>query len=297
MGTARLAGRLPLPLLLFSVLSCGERPQSLVLAATTSTYDSGLLEALMGEFADAHPGLVVRSIVVGSGEALELGKRGDADVLLVHAPAAETRFVEQGHARSRTALMSNQFVIVGPASDPAGVGRITDPAAALGAIARHASRFISRGDSSGTHERELALWRRAGTSPERPWYLESGQGQGTTLQIASERRAYALTDRATFDVLSDILDLVPLVEDHPALMNPYSVIVPTHAAHPSEAAMLADWLTSEAGRRAIRSFRLPGATRPLFVPAAPDSGRAGSVPEDPFPTVEDSAAAAVTRTR
>lgn len=251
----------------------------------------------MGEFADAHPGLVVRTIVVGSGEALELGRRGDADVLLVHAPAAEKRFVEQGHARSRAALMSNQFVIVGPADDPAGIGRISDPAAALGAIARHASRFISRGDSSGTHERELALWRRAGTTPERPWYLESGQGQGTTLQIASERQAYTLTDRATFDVLSDIIDLVPLVEGHPALVNPYSVIVPARAAHPSEAKMLADWLTSEAGHRAIRSFRLPGATRPLFVPTAPDSGRAGSVPAAQSPTAEDSAAAAVTRTR
>jgi tungstate transport system substrate-binding protein len=300
----RLAGGLLLPLLLLGAAACGEGRPSLILGATTSTYDSGLLEALMQEFGDAHPEFVVRTIVVGSGEALELGRRGDVDLLLVHAPAAEKRFVEQGLAKSRTALMSNQFVIVGPGDDPAGIGRIADPAPAFAAIARQAARFISRGDSSGTHERELALWRRAGLTPERPWYLESGQGQGTTLQIASERQAYALTDRATFDVLSDILDLVPLVDGHPDLLNAYSVIVPVRAVHSSEAETLAGWLTSDAGLRAIRNFRLPGASRPLFVPtsresggAGSDSDEAGSGPADPAPIAEDSVTPVVTPTR
>ncbi len=282
-----MSGGLLLPLLLVGAAACGEGRASLILGATTSTYDSGLLEALMQEFGDAHPNLVVRTIVVGSGEALELGRRGDVDVLLVHAPSAEERFAEQGLAQSRTALMSNEFVVVGPRDDPAGIGRIADPAAGLVAIAGQAARFISRGDSSGTHERELALWRRAGVTPERPWYLESGQGQGTTLQIASERQAYTLTDRATFDVLSDILDLVPLLHGHPTLINRYSVIVPTRAAHMSEAKILAAWLTSDAGHRAIRDFRLPGASRPLFLPTAQDS----------TPIAEDSVTPAVTPTR
>jgi len=250
--------------------ACSDGAPSLILAATTSTYDSGLLESLVGDFQSSHPERSVRTIVVGSGEALELGKRGDVDVLIVHAPAAEDRFVREGHSARRTPLMINGFVLVGPEGDPAGVSGL-DPVAALGRIASLGAAFVSRGDSSGTHERELALWREAGVTPERPWYLETGQGQGTSLQVASEREAYALTDRATFDVLSSILDLEPLVEGGPSLLNPYSVIVPTRAAHAVEAGELADWLTSEAGRQSIESFRLPRTNRPLFTPVGPEA--------------------------
>jgi tungstate transport system substrate-binding protein len=234
--------------------------------------------------------------VVGSGEALELARRGDIDVLIVHAPIAEGRFVAEGHSARREPLMSNDFVIAGPLSDPAGVRSASDPADGLRRIAASGAGFVSRGDSSGTHERELALWREARTTPARPWYLESGQGQATTLQIASERQAYVLTDRATFDVLSDITDLAPLSGDHASLVNPYSVIVPTNAAHAEEANALADWLVSAAAAAVIDGFRLPDASGPLFRPAtrtAPDSSGVPTAPDAPAAT-EDSVVSSVT---
>ena len=246
------------------LLGCDTQP-SLVLAATTSTYDSGLLESLVGEFETAHPDLAVRTVVVGSGEALELGRRGDVDVLIVHAPAAEARFVDEGHSIRRHPLMSNDFVLVGPPEDPAGVAGLA-PAAAFARIARSGATFVSRGDSSGTHERELAIWRDAGVTPSRPWHLETGQGQGTSLQVANEREAYFLTDSATFDVLSGIVDLVPLVSGGADLRNEYSVIVPARAANPAAAALLADWMLSDVGRGAISGFRSRATGRPLFTP-------------------------------
>ncbi len=260
---------------MLATAGCGDVTPSLILGATTSTYDSGLLEVLVQQFRDDHPSARVRTIVVGSGEALELARRGDIDVLIVHAPIAEERFVAEGHSARRQPLMSNDFVIAGPLSDPAGVRSTPDPAAGFRRIAASGAGFVSRGDSSGTHERELALWRDARTTPTRPWYLESGQGQATTLQIASERQAYVLTDRATFDVLADITDLAPLSGDHPSLVNPYSVIVPTNAALPDQAHALADWLVSDEAASAIDGFRLPDASDPLFRPvnrsAAEDS--------------------------
>jgi len=233
---------------------------------------------------------------------LELGRRGDADLLLVHAPAAERRFMEEGYGTERTPLMRNDFVIVGPPNDPAGVAGARGAAEAFGRIAAAGARFISRGDSSGTHERELALWRAAGVQPEPPWYIESGQGQGTTLQIASERRAYALADRATFTVLFGVLDLRPLIEGpDPELGNVYSVIVPAAAAHPAEAHVLAAWLLSPAGREAIAGYRLAGSATPLFMPledagGADGAGAADSAKETPDPAAmtEGAAAASVT---
>jgi len=245
----------------------------LILAATTSTYDSGLLDSLLAAFSREHPDIRVRTVVTGSGQALELGRRGDADVLLVHAPAAETRFVRAGYAAERVPVMENDFLILGPAADPAGIRGLTDPPGALARIAAHEATFLSRGDSSGTHERELAIWALAGVRPAPRWYLESGQGQGTTLQIASERRAYTMSDRATFGVLEGIVDLVPLVQGHASLVNRYSAILPTASAHPAEASTLIRWLTSEPGRRAIADFRRDRAGVPLFSPvvsAAPD---------------------------
>lgn len=251
----------------------------------------------MTEFRADHPSVRVRTIVVGSGEALELGRRGDVDILIVHAPLAEQRFVDAGHATRRIPLMANDFIIAGPADDPAGVRAARDPADALRRIASRGHPFVSRGDSSGTHEREMTLWEQAGSVPERPWYLESGQGQATTLQIASERQAYAFTDRATFDVLADILDLVPLVDDHPSLVNPYSIIVPVRAAHPAEADVLVGWLTSDEARAVIDGFRLPGRASPLFrstprSPAATDQGP--REPADSASAAEDSVTSVVT---
>ena len=267
--------------------ACADGPSPVVLASTTSTYDSGLLDTLVARFREARPDRPVRVIVAGSGETLELARRGDADIVIVHAPAAEERFMAAGHVTERALLMRNDFLLVGPPGDPAGIGGMTDPASALARIAESGATFVSRGDSSGTHERELALWREAGAGPARPWYVESGQGQGTSLQIASERRAYTLTDRATFVILRGVLDLVPLVEGHPGLLNVYSVILPTAAARPAEARVLADWLLSAEGQRAIGEYRLGGGGERLFAPAAEPAA-------DAVPAAEDSAASAVT---
>lgn len=245
---------------------CGERPSSLVLAATTSTYDTGLLEHLVSRFESGRPDARVRTIVVGSGEALELGRTGDADVLLVHAPAAEDRFLSEGHATERTPIMYNGFVIVGPPEDPAGIAGLADPRLALARIRARSAAFVSRGDSSGTHERELGLWREAEIEPGGEWYVEAGEGQATTLQVADERRAYTLTDRATFAVFERLVDLAPLVEGHASLVNLYSVIVPARSRHPDEAAAFADWLTSAAGRAVIAEFPKDESGIPLFSP-------------------------------
>jgi tungstate transport system substrate-binding protein len=268
-----------------------------ILGATTSTYDSGLLEWLLERFAAEHPGLAVRTIVVGSGEALELGRRGDVDVLLVHAPAAEARFQSEGHVRLRAPVMFNSFVIVGPAGDPAAIRAVDTPAGAFARIASNEATFVSRGDSSGTHERELEMWRLAGVTPSPPWHVETGQGQATTLQIASQRRGYALTDRATFDGLRSILDLEPLIEGHPLLINRYSVILPLRGVNAAAAETLATWLTSESGRAAIGEFRLPGVAGPPFSPAEPDPPQGSGTGAESAPVVEDSTRTPVTGAR
>jgi len=265
MGTARLKGAL----LLFLSLSsggCGNERATLVLAGTTSTYDSGLLEKLVQGFQVEHPEAEVRTVVAGSGETLELARRGDVDVIIVHAPEAETRFVEAGHATARTPLMYNDFLIVGPVSDPASVRTAADPAEAFRRIAAEQALFVSRGDSSGTHFRELAIWRDAAVEPTGDWYIESGQGQGTSLQIANERDAYTLTDRATFIVLSRLIELESLVGEHGSLLNLYSVIEPTAAVRRAEAATFANWLSSDGGMRLISEFRFRSDTTPLFYP-------------------------------
>ena len=250
---------------------CGTTADGFVLGATTSTYDSGLLEHLIARFNEDHPGLRVRTVIAGSGEALELGRTGDVDLLLVHAPEAEARFVQEGHAPRRSPVLVNGYVIAGPPSDPARIRGSASPAAAFAALARGAHGFVSRGDSSGTHYRETALWREAGapagsTAAESAWYIESGQGQATTLHVASERGAYVLTDGATFALLSEVLDLEALVEGHVALRNVYSLLAPRTALRPERAAVFATWLRSGNGRRAIAEFRVRGGAEPLFAP-------------------------------
>ena len=246
--------------------ACATDADTFVLGATTSTYDSGLLEHLIARFNEDHPELRVRTVIAGSGEALQLGRTGDADLLLVHAPEAEARFVEAGYAPRRSPVLINGYAIAGPPSDPARIRGAASPSEAFAALARGAHDFVSRGDSSGTHYREIAFWREAGVAGAGAWYVESGQGQATTLHVASERGAYVLTDVATLAMLSQVLDLEALVEGHPSLRNVYSLLAPRAAARPERAAVFADWLRSGNGRRAIGEFRVRDGAEALFAP-------------------------------
>jgi tungstate transport system substrate-binding protein len=241
-----------------------ERP-FFTLASTTSTRDSGLFEHLLPRF-EAKTGVSVRVVAVGTGQALELGRRGDADVLLVHDRASEEAFVAQGFGLARHDVMYNDFVLAGPAADPAGVRGAASASDALGKIAAAKAPFASRGDDSGTHKAELRLWQAAGVDP-RPasgtWYRETGGGMGATLGVAGELGAYVLTDRATWASYRSRRGLAALVEGDPRLRNPYGVIVvdPKRHAHAKAelAGRFADWLRSEEGRSAIASFRVGGA--------------------------------------
>ena len=204
---------------------------SVVLATTTSLYDTGLLDSIVPRFA-RRSGYHLRVVAVGSGEALAMGRRGDADVVFVHSPAAESAFMASGYGVRRRVVASNYFTIVGPPSDPAQVRSARDAAQALQRIAGTGAGFVSRGDSSGTNARELALWRKAGLRPTWAGYAETGQGMAATLLVANQRRAYTLTDRATFGLLKSHLDLVALRGRDPDLINIYHVIELNPAGHP-----------------------------------------------------------------
>lgn len=247
----------------------------LLLASTTSTRDSGLLEKLTDAFEQA-TGIEVRVLAVGTGRALEHGRRGDVDALLVHDPASEAAFVAEGYGLFRRKVMYNDFILLGPAGDPAGVRGLKDASAALRRIARAEARFASRGDDSGTHKAELRLWTGAGQDPaphSGTWYLESGSGMGATLNLAQELDAYLLADRGTWLAHGRRGRLEVMVEGDPRLQNPYGVLVVNPARHPqvrAEAALrFADWLTSGAGRRVINAFRKRG--EQLFFADAPPS--------------------------
>ena len=234
-----------------------DRARPVILATTTSTQDSGLLDVLIPIF-EEESGLEVKTVAVGTGQALEMGRRGEADTLLVHAPDAEKEVVAAGHARNRRAVMHNDFVVVGPEEDPAGVRGSSTAAAAFAGIADAGAAWVSRGDDSGTHKKELSLWKAAGIEPAGEWYVATGQGMGATLRIASERRAYALADRGTF-VATENLDLEVLVEGDPLLHNPYHVLEVVHAnANTVGAARLAAFFVSERAQRMIRDHRRHG---------------------------------------
>jgi tungstate transport system substrate-binding protein len=235
--------------------ACGRGGEAVVLATTTSVEDSGLLATLLEAYRRDRPGATVRPLAVGSGEALELGRRGDADILIVHNPKEEEKFIAGGFGEDRIPIMYNDFVIVGPPDDPAGVAAAGSAAGAFRAIARAASPFLSRGDGSGTHGRELDIWSSVGLVPAGAWYLEAGQGMGPLLQMASERRAYTLTDRSTFNVMEPRLDLAILYDGDPALINIYSVILVAASRRRAEARELWRWLTSERGERVIAGYR------------------------------------------
>ena len=219
----------------------------------------------------AETGIEVRVVAVGTGQALRLGRRGDADAVLVHAPAAEQRFVAEGFGLARHEVMWNDFVVVGPSADPAAVRGLEDGPAALARIAASGAPFVSRGDDSGTHRAELALWRAAGLDPRADsgaWYREAGSGMGATLNNANRMRAYTLVDRGTWLAFRNRSELELLVAGDARLRNPYGAIVVSPERHPHVKAELAqrfvDWLVSPTGQAAIAAFRVHG--EPLFHP-------------------------------
>lgn len=255
-------------LLLFcaALASACDQPNELILASTTSTVDSGLLDVLIPAFEHKHGDIRIKVIAVGSGEALALGRRGDADILLVHSPAEEEAFMMAGHGVRRVAVMSNDFVIAGPPEDPAGVRGEDSVIAALRKIAVHDAPFVSRGDSSGTHRKELELWAAVGTRPRSR--SEVGQGMGEALTIASERGAYVLSDRGTYLALSGNLRLDVLVEGDARLANPYHVITVRGSRNVDDARAFAEWLTSPESGALIRTYGSDRFGQPLFLPAA-----------------------------
>jgi len=243
---------------------------NLVLASTTSTQDSGLFDALIPAFEEAHPEVNVQVIAVGSGEAMEMGRRGDADLLLVHSPAAEIEFMEEGYGLERKPVMYNDFIVIGSADDPATIADSSDAAEAFTLIAQTESTFISRGDDSGTHAREMSIWDKAEITPEGDWYQETGQGMGATLQIAEEFQAYTLTDRATYLNLNneDVIELPILSEGSDELLNFYHVITLVDAREQAAAQAFADWIVNPAGQEVIASFGVEEFGAPLFTPNA-----------------------------
>jgi tungstate transport system substrate-binding protein len=239
----------------------------MILATTTSTQDSGLLDELVPSFEDAS-GCSVKTVAVGSGEALELGEKGNADVLLVHSPEAEEEFMDGGHGASRKAVMHNDFVVVGPAGDPAKIKGSGSAADAFTLIAKAEAPFASRADESGTNTKELALWEAAGIEPKGSWYIETGQGMGETLTTASQKQAYTLSDRGTW-LATDNLDLDLLVEGGEDLLNPYHVIVVEGENVNGDCAQeFSDWITSPETQKEIGQFGVAEFGEPLFHPDA-----------------------------
>lgn len=272
--------------LALGLAACGEttdtaeppaEPTNVVLSSTTSTEDSGLFDELIPAFEAANPEYKVQVIAVGTGEALELGRTKDADVLLVHATADEEVFVEEGYGIERADVMYNDFIIVGPASDPAGIKGAADIEAAMTAIQKAGdegkTKFFSRGDDSGTHKKELQLWPAAGVEPTPTpetddWYEETGQGMGDTLKIASEEQAYTMADRATYLSMRDALDLEILFEKDPTLLNQYGTIVVTEAKNQAGGQAFWDWVLGDEAQKLIGEFGVEEFGEPLFVPNA-----------------------------
>ena len=244
---------------------------SLILATTTSTQDSGLLDVLVPDF-EQRTGYTVKTIAVGSGEAMKMGQECNADVLLVHSPAAEKDFMSNNYGSDRRLVMHNDFIIVGPSSDPAGVKSAATSVDAFTKIAETKSKFISRGDNSGTNAKELAIWKSANITPAGDWYVETGQGMGASLTIASEQSAYILTDRATYLANKANLQLDILSEGDAALLNIYHVIVVNPANCPTVnntgAIAFADYIVAPEAQTLIGSFGVEKYGQALFTPDA-----------------------------
>ncbi len=248
--------------------------RNVILATTTSTQDSGLLDVLIPAF-EKQSGYFVKTISVGSGQAMAMGKRGEADVLLVHAPAEEQKLVDEGFGINRRRVMHNDFVVVGPPEDPATIRGATSAKDALTKIARSGALFLSRGDSSGTHSKEKGLWKAAAIDPEgQRWYQQTGLGMGETLNVASEKGGYTLADRGTYLARHKArqLRLEILVEREPLLLNVYHVIEVNPAKWPkvnvAGAKAFADFIVSPAAQDVIGRFGVDKVGAPLFVPDA-----------------------------
>lgn len=257
-------------------------PKDVILATTTSTQDSGLLDVLVPLF-EKETGYHAKPIAVGSGAALELGEKGEADVLLVHSPAAEEEFMAKGYGVNRHLVMYNDFIIVGPKSDPADIKNTDNALDAMKAIASTESPFISRGDDSGTNKLELSLWDKAGIKSSGSWYVESGTGMGDTLNIANARDAYTISDRGTYLALKDQLDLAVLSQGDPALINIYHVMAVNpdryNTINVAGAQAFIDFMLAPATQDVIGEFGKDKFGQALFTPCADDS--CGIVPATP----------------
>ena len=274
---AVLAGAL---LLAGGLYGCGSGSDELILATTTSTQDSGLLDVLIPQFEKEHD-YKVKTIAVGSGEALRLAGEGEADVVLAHSPKAEEDFMAAGNGESRLVVMHNDFIIVGPVDDPAGIKGATNAGDAFKKIATAEALFLSRGDQSGTNTKELSLWTSAGIQPSGTWYQETGQGMGATLNVASDKQGYTLSDRGTYLAQKSNLDLDLLVEGDKALFNQYHVIVVDPKKHSNVnaegARAFASFITSPTVQATIAQFGVKEYGQALFIP---DAGKeaAGATP-------------------
>ena len=265
-------------LLLTAFTHADEKPL-LRLATTTSTENSGLLEYLLPEF-ERETGIKVHTIAVGTGKALRMGRDGDVDVVLVHAPEAEQAFVEGGYGIERHDVMYNDFILIGPENDPALVKQSNNASDALARIASSKSIFISRGDDSGTNKKELSLWKNSGITPKGDWYREAGQGMGKVLQMAGELSSYTLTDRGTWLAYQDKSPLRLVYQGDPALFNPYGIIAVSPARYPdinhAGATTLINWITSPTGQRLIGRYKI--FSTQAFTPSA-NSGQFALDPE------------------
>ena len=249
----------------------------LIVATTTSLNDSGLFEdVVLPAYAEIAPDVTVKVVAVGSGEAIAMAERGECDVLTVHSPASELEFMAAGYGTLRLQFAYNYFTIVGPEDDPAGVAETASAAEAFTAIAEAESVFVSRGDESGTHSKELKIWEEAGIEPAGDWYLSTGQGMGETLRIASEKQGYTLTDVGTYLAQQDTLDLVMLAPESDDLKNIYSVILIDQNQFPAinaaSAERLAQYLVSAEGQEAVGAYGQDTYGQSLFYPYAGSLG-------------------------
>ncbi len=250
-----------------------------VVGATTSIQDSGLLDAIDSAFSASYPDIRLQVISAGTGEVIAMATRGDVDAVITHDSAAEAAFIDSGRGMDRRPVMRDAFIVVGPASDPAGLAGSADAATAFRRVADHRATFVSRGDDSGTHTREMAIWRSAGLDPDTfprgqgAWYVSAGAGMAEALRIAVDRQGYVLTDRPTWK--QQVGDRLPiLVSDDPALRNDYAVTRVRGAADSAAAAAFADWITSPVGQAVIGGFGRDSRGHPLFEPTAGPGTRA-----------------------
>ena len=286
----RLAGIALAVALVLGLVGCGQKADTsapkpaekpatseVILASTTSTQDSGLFDVLIPAFEKAFPQYKVKVIAVGTGEALKMGETKDADVLLVHAKADEVKFVDNGFGIERKDVMYNDFLLVGPTADPAGIKGSKDTTAAMLAIKKAGAAakaiFVSRGDDSGTNKKERKMWKAAGITTPTPeadtWYLSTGQGMGETLKVADEKAAYTLVDRATYLTMKDAIPgLGILFEKDKGLLNQYGVIVVTDAKNLAGGQAFADWIVSAEGQKIAGEFGVAKFGQQLFVPNA-----------------------------